>query len=387
MTDDEGGFYSAEDADSEGVEGKFYIWSKDEVEKVLGKEEGEIISKVFDIAKVGNFLEESTQKITGKNIFHLEKPIAEISSDLNMTEQDLRKLIEKSRKKLFLYRKKRVQPHKDDKILTDWNGLMIAAFAKGAQVFDDPNYAEAAKHATDLILNEMRNSDERLLHRYREGQAGILAYLDDYAFFIWGLLELYEATFEVNYLKTALDLNKDLIDHFWDEDLGGFYFTADDGEDLLIRNKEAYDAAIPSGNSVAMLNLLRLSRITSNSDFEEMAMKLMRAFSNEIKKSPSAYTNFLCAVDFGIGPSYEVVISGDSGSDDTKKMLEAIRSQFIPKKVIILRPVENPEEIDSITGFTEYQNMIEGKATAYVCQNHACKSPTTDVNEMLELVK
>ena len=387
MTDTEGGFYSAEDADSQGVEGKFYIWTKKEVEEVLGPKEAEIIIKAFEISKVGNFLEESTGNVTGKNIFHLEKPLAEISSELNMKEEDLSKLIEDSRKKLFSYRKKRVHPHKDDKILTDWNGLMVAALAKGAQVFDELGYAESAKRATDLILKKMRNSDGRLLHRYREGQADILAYLDDYAFLIWGLLELYEVTFEVDYLKTALGLNKDLIDHFWDEDLGGFYFTADDGEDLLIRTKEAYDAAIPSGNSVAMLNLLRLSRITSNSDLEEMAMKLMQAFSNEIKNSPSAYTNFLCAVDFGIGPSYEVVISGDTRSDDTKKMLLAIRSRFIPKKVIILRPVEDAEEIDSITGFTEYQNSIEGKATAYVCQNHACKSPTTDVDEMLELLR
>jgi len=286
-----------------------------------------------------------------------------------------------------LVREKRIHPHKDDKVLTDWNGLMISALAKGAQAFNEPKYAEAAGRAVDFILNNMRRTDGRLLHRYRDGEAGIQAHLDDYAFLIWGLIELYEATFDVKYLKTALDLNNDLIKHFWDDKSGGFYFTPDDGEDLIVRQKEVYDGAIPSGNSVAMLNLLRLGRISVNSDFEEKAAKVGSAFSNTVKQYPAAYTQLMVALDFGVGPSYEVVVVGGSQAEDTKAMLQALRRQFIPNKVVLLRPTEKePPEITKIAEFTRAQSSLGGKATAYVCLNYQCKLPTTDIDRMLELL-
>jgi len=387
MTAPEGGFYSAEDADSEGEEGKFYLWTEEEIRQVLGSEEADLILKVFNIEKNGNFMEQATGKRAGANILHLRKSLTEIASELKMSEQDLQKHLETARQKLFTYREKRIHPHKDDKILTDWNGLMIAAFAKGARVFDEPRYAEAAKATVDFILKNMRKSDGRLLHRYRDGQAALPAQVDDYAFLIWGMLELYETIFEVRYLQTALDLNRDLMKHFWDDNNGGFYFVADDGENLLVRQKEIYDGAIPSGNSLAMLNLLRLGRITANYDFEEKAARIGRAFSRNVKQSPSAYTQLMVAVDFGVGPSYEVVIAGNSQAEDTKEMLKAIRTQFIPNKVVILRPTEQESpDIDRLAEFTKSQASIDGRATAYVCLNYNCKFPTTDITKMLDLL-
>ena len=263
MTDQKGGFYSAEDADSEGVEGKFYVWTEDEIRQVLKGEEADLIINVYNIDKTGNFRDEASGENTGTNILHLEKTLTEVAFKNKESLDGLKERVEAARQKLFDVRDKRVHPHKDDKILADWNGLMIAALAKGAQVFDEPKYAEVAKRAADFILTDMRRADGRILHRYREGHAAIQANADDYAFLIWGLLELYETIFDVHYLRTALDLNSEMIKYFWDEQDGGFYFTADDAEELIVRQKEIYDGAIPSGNSVAVLNLFRLARITA----------------------------------------------------------------------------------------------------------------------------
>lgn len=271
MRSPEGGFYSAEDADSEGEEGKFYVWSSTEIEKILDKDEADLIKKVFNIEDAGNYLEEATNKKTGANIIHLKESIVNLSDQFNFTEQELRVKLELIREKLFNVRAERIHPHKDDKILTDWNGLMIAAFARGARVLCEPMYLKVAKQAIEFILSNLRKPDGRLLHRYRDGNNEIDAYLDDYAFLIWGLLELYESTFDTFYLKTAIDLNKTQIEHFWDENIGGFFFTADYGEKLLTRQKEIYDGAVPSGNSVSMLNLLKLAQLTWDHDLEQKA--------------------------------------------------------------------------------------------------------------------
>ncbi len=387
MTSSSGGFYSAEDADSEGEEGKFYVWTGDEVRKILGEKDADIIIEAFNIENNGNFREQPTGEKSGRNILHLKKSLSEMASDLKMPEKDLRIKLDEATRKLFTSRESRIRPHKDDKILTDWNGLMIAALAKGAQAFDEPRYAEAATQALTFIINNMRMPDGRLLHRYREGQALIPAYLDDYAFLIWGLLELYEATFDPSYIKTALSLNQDLLSHFWDESRGGFYFTSDDSEELFTRPKEIYDGATPSGNSVAMLNLLRLSRITSDSSLEERAAKIGSAFSGNIRQMPSAYTQFLVGLDFALGPSYEIVITGDSGKENTMAMLNVLRREFLPNKILLFRPTEaEAPDISRLATFTKDMSTIDGMATAYVCSNYSCKTPTTDINKMLELL-
>lgn len=387
MTSQEGGFYSAEDADSEGEEGKFYLWTEGEIRQILGKDEADLFIRVFNVEKGGNFREEATGKGTGRNILYLRRSLPEIASQLKISESELESRLETARQKLFEMRERRVHPHKDDKILTDWNGLMIAALAKGAQVFGEPRYAEAAQRAVDFIFKNMRKPDGRLLHRYRDGQANIEGNLDDYAFLIWGLIELYESTFDANYLQSAIDLNSSLIKHFWDNKGGGFYFTADDSESLIVRQKEIYDGATPSGNSVAMLNLLRLGRITANPDLEEKASKIGHAFSNMVRQFPGVFTQLMVALDFALGPSYEVVIVGNSQSEDTKAMLNAIGRQFVPNKVVLLRPTEKESpDITRIAEFTKNQSSLGSKATAYVCLNYVCNFPTTDINKMIELL-
>ncbi len=387
MTSPEGGFYSAEDADSEGKEGKFYLWTEDEIKKVLSKEESDLVIKVFNIEKGGNFSEEATGRKTHENILHLSGSLPDAASLLNLEIEQLESQVETAREKLFSEREKRVHPHKDDKILTDWNGLVIAALAKGASAFDEPKYAEAAGRAAGFILGKMQKANGELLHRYRGGDAGIDANLDDYAFMVWGLLELYEATFDVSYLQAAIRLNSSMIAKFWDDKNGGFYFTTGDSEDLIVRQKEIYDGAVPSGNSVAMLNLLRLGRITAKPDLEGKAAGIGSFFSNAVKQYPAAFTQLMVALDFSVGPSYEVVIVGDSQAKDTRDMLDALRKQFIPNKVLLFRPAyKEKSDITSIAEFTKGQSTVGGKATAYVCLNYECKLPTTDIDKMLELL-
>jgi uncharacterized protein len=382
-----GGFYSAEDADSEGVEGKFYVWNLEELDRVLESAEADLIKRVFNAKPSGNFEEEATGRLTGSNILHQKDSLSEIASELKLSREVLEQRLEEARKKLFSAREKRVHPHKDDKILTDWNGLMIAALSKGAQAFDRPEYADAAMKAADFILKTMRDPAGRLFHRFRDGEAALHAHVDDYSFLIWGLLELYETGFDVRYLQTALTLNNDFMAHFWDAGGGGLYFTADDAEELLLRKKEIYDGATPSGNSVAALNLLRLARMIANADLEHKAELLARAFSGNIKQFPSAYTQMLVALEFALGPSYEVVIAGRAGADDTHAMLRELRQVFVPGKVVLLRPMD--EDLPAITGLAGYaanQVSVDGKATAYVCANYQCKLPTTESDKMIELL-
>ncbi len=388
MTSPEGGFYSAEDADSEGEEGKFYVWSKDDLENILDKEEFDLAMKVFNVKDSGNYLEESTGKRTGQNILHITDSLTKISNNLSISEKELVSKIENISRKLFEVRERRIHPHKDDKILVDWNGLMIAALAKGAQVFNEKKYLKAAKKATEFILSSLRLPNGRLLHRYRESVGEINAYLTDYAFLIWGLIELYEATFDIYFLKTALELHEIQLNHFWDNNIGGFFFTADDSEELLTRQKEIYDGAIPSGNSVAMLNLLRLSYFTGDHELEEKADIIGRVFTEKLSNTPVAYTNFMIAADFAIGPTYSLVIAGNTDSDDTNEMVTTIRNEYIPNKVLMQRKTEqNPPDIDEFSKFVEYFDNLKGKATAYVCINKTCKPPTHDLNQMIEFLK
>ena len=387
MTSPDGGFYSAVDADSEGREGKFYLWSIDEIRRVLQKEESDLIIPMFGFQKDGNFIEEASSRRTGENIFHQERDIGEMADILGRPENELNEVFENARRKLFDIRRKRVHPHKDDKILTDWNGMMIAALARGAQVLDNPDYAEAAVSAADFILQHLQASDGRLMHFHRDGHASAPAHLDDYAFLIWGLLELYEAVFDIRYLKKAIEFNDHLLRHFWDT-AGGFYFTSDDGEEILIRQKEAYDGAIPSGNSIAMMNLIRLARITANGEWEEKAVSLARASARSIEQVPAAYSQLLVAVEFLQGPSYEIVIAGDIRKGDTKEMIRSLHKPFLPNKVLLIRPAgDRPAEIEKIAPFTGSMKSQGGQATAYVCSGFSCKSPTTDIVEMLKMLR
>jgi uncharacterized protein YyaL (SSP411 family) len=387
MSDPSGGFYSAEDADSEGEEGKFYLWTEQEIRQALPQDEVELVKKVFGIEEEGNFVETITGKKTGKNILYLRKSLTEIASDLRLSPSELQKLVDCACQKLLAVRQNRIRPSRDDKILADWNGLMIVALAKASQVFGEPEFAAAARKAADFIIGHLCDAEGKLIHRYREGEAGIAGFLDDYAFFTWGLIELYEAVFEVKYLRFAVDLTDKMLAHFWDKENGGFYQTADYSETPLIRSKEIYDGAYPSGNSVAALNLICLARMTGETRFEEKLAQLMHAFSIDVARTPSSHTQLMIALDFALGPSSEVVVVGDQQREDAAKMLQAVRSRFLPRKVVLLRSsVEDSPEITDLAKFTKHLHDKGGKATAFVCRNYVCNLPTTDVHAMLELL-
>ena len=387
LKDPGGGFHSAEDADSEGEEGKFYVWTVDELTGLLGEQDAKLAEKVFHCTKEGNFTEEATRRRTGANILHLRGSLQETARRLGIREDELAEKIEGIRQRLFAEREKRIRPHKDDKVLTDWNGLMIAALSRGARVLDEPTYAEAAKNAVNFIFSAMRTDEGRLLHRYRDNEAAVSAHADDYAFLIWGLLELYEATFVPDYFSKAVDLHKEMTVHFLDKEDGAFYSTADDSEEMLIRNQSIYDGAIPSGNSVAAWNAFRLARMTGDTEYEEIARRIGRRFSKQVKQIPSAHTQLMIAMDFGFGPSSEVVIAGDPEAEDTRAMIEALRRIYAPRKVVLLREEgDRYEAIRSLAGYIEHQKPIDGRATAYVCRNFACGRPTTDAGDLAGLL-
>jgi hypothetical protein len=380
----EGGFYSAEDADSEGEEGKFYLWTNGELNAVLDGDEADLVARVFDVRGEGNFREEATGRFTGKNVLHLKSPLGEVAEDLGVREPQLEERLEKARQRLFSARKERARPLLDDKILTDWNGLAIAALGRGARVLGDENLEEAASRAADFVLERMLDGEGRLLHRYRQGSAGILGNLDDYAFLIWGLLELYEAGFDVKYLRGAKELAEDMVRRFLDDEGGGFYFTPSDGEELILRRKDSHDGALPSGNAVAVLDLLRLARMTADAKLEEIASKAFGAFAPRARAAPAAHLHLLSALDFALGPTSEVVIVGHPHSPDTEEMKKALWSRFLPEIVVLFKEAgEEDPQIAKIAEFTSDLTAVDGKATAYVCRGYVCQLPTTDPDGML----
>jgi uncharacterized protein YyaL (SSP411 family) len=388
MVSPEGAFYSAEDADSEGEEGKFYTLDAAVIEQlnsILSPEDIKLFELVYNIKPNGNYLEEATGKNTGKNIPYLTHTLEKIAEKQNIDLEELNNKVQKIRDELFKLRENRIRPHLDDKILTDWNSLMIAALAKGAYVFGEVRYKDAAENALKFLLENLIDKNGDLLHRFREGSAEINAFLDDYSFLIWALIELYEVTFDSEYLLQAINLEEKQIELFWDKEVGGFYFSAENEKDLLARQKEVYDGALPSGNSVAMLNLLRLFQITGDPIYYTKADEISRVFAENVKISPSAYTFLMIAVDFAIGPSFSLVISGDSGEKDTVKMLNSIKNEFLPNKTLLHRATEqNPPPIDKIANYVEFFDKHLDKATAYVCVNRTCKPPTNEVEKMIE---
>jgi uncharacterized protein len=376
MTGPDGAFYSAEDADSEGKEGVFYVWTPEEVKAVLGEELGSFYCRFYDISREGNFEDR-------RSIAHISRPLEASSWQDGIDATERAMLLEEANKKLFAFREKRIHPLKDDKILTSWNGLMIAALAKGYQVLRDLRYLQAAVRAADFVLGSLRDDSGKLFRRYRQGEAAHPAFADDYAFLIWGLSGLYESSFDLRYLEEALRLQQLMLDLFWDEQEGGFYYTAHDSEVLIIRDKEIYDGATPSSNSIAALNLLRLGKMSGNTSWEEKADRLLRAFFSLVSDFPSAYTQFLHAVDFVLGPSIEIVVTGDLRGEPMQKMLEIVRTAFQPNQVMICRGKgEEAAKLAALAPFTEGLPTGDGRPTVYICENYTCRAPITDVEEL-----
>ncbi|MGD8748044.1 MAG: thioredoxin domain-containing protein [Balneolaceae bacterium] len=386
MQHKKGGFYSAEDADSEGEEGKFYVWSVSQIRDLLPVGEAELAIEVFNFSDEGNYRDEALGRHTGKNIPHLKKSLDELAQERNMDKNELASHLEDIRLKLKKAREQRVPPLLDDKILTDWNGLMITALAKAGRAFKNERYINQSEKCWQFISSHLTYPDMNLKHRYRKGDVAINAHADDYAYLIWGLIELYESTFSHNYLKAAVDLNEKFIDAFWDSNEGGFFFTSESGDELLGRKKEIYDRALPSGNSVAMMCLLRLGRLTGNPKWEEMADKMNKLFSNSIQKAPTGFGFALLSIAFTSGKAHEIIIAGEKDARDTQEMLNALQHRFLPHTVIIVKE-PGDDQIQKLAPYLSDFGMKENKATAYVCQNYSCKLPTNDPEVMIDLIE
>ncbi|HTZ50339.1 MAG TPA: thioredoxin domain-containing protein, partial [Spirochaetia bacterium] len=391
-----GAFASAEDADSEGQEGKFYLWTAGEIRAAIGEPKAAELMRRYGVTERGNFPDQGAAvsgTAEGENVLYLEQGAAGSLSSTGASGSSAPEGPEESR--LLEVRSTRPRPSKDDKVLTDWNGLVIAALARAGSTLGDDQTVSAAEDAARFVLRHLQKGG-RLLHRYRDGQAAIPGFADDYAFFSWALMELYEATFETTYLQQAIHLMDTFSAHFWDRAAGGFFQTADDSGESGARRKPFTDGAVPSANSVALLVLLRLNRITGNQDYERKAETLIRQFPPDAAARPLEFSFFLSAADFSAGPSFEVVVSGAAGAPDTDAMLRALRTPYLPNAVVIFRPAgaRAPDtsgrtgpppgpDITKLAPFTETQEAIDGHATAYVCQNFVCNLPTTQVATML----
>ena len=397
MTDKEGGFYSAEDAESandpakpqEKEEGAFYVWTKAEIDRLLGKEAAEIFNYVYGVEVGGNALNDPHQVFVNKNILYLAHPVDAAATRFGKPAAEIAGLLAESRGKLLAARSNRSRPHLDDKTLVSWNGLMISAFARAGRALGEPSYLRAAEKSADFILSKLYDpKTKRLLRRYRDGEARYEAHLADYGFFTQGLLDLYEAAPETRWLKQAIELTEQQNALFYDQKNGGFFDTTGNDATLLFRTKEDYDAAEPTGNSIAVLNLLRLAQMTDNRKWREMANRTLALFSGRLNEFPQAMPQMLTALDYHLDKPKQIIIAGQRGKEDTEKMLREAHAQYIPNKIILLADGGAGQQfLNRYLSFIETVKMRGGKATAYICENYACKLPTSDLSVMAKLLE
>ncbi|WP_254513556.1 thioredoxin domain-containing protein [Anatilimnocola floriformis] len=367
MTDKTGGFHSTEDADSEGEEGKFYVWKPEEIAAILGEDRGRVFCKVYDVTASGNFEH-------GASILHLPRPLEQIAAEVDIELNQLERELEASRQELLHVREQRIRPGKDDKILVSWNALMIDALARAAVILDEPRYLQAAEKASLFLHQQLRDTNGRLLHTWRHGQAKLAAYLDDYAYLANSWISLYEANFAAVWLERAAELADHLLTHFADP-AGGFFFTADDHEQLIVRNKDLHDSSVPSGNAMAATALLRLGKLTGEMKYLQAAESTLQSAVGVMQRQPTAAGQLLLALDTYLGPTAELVFVGDRAVDETKNLLREFRRRFIPRQVFVAH--QPGEAVPKILN-----PLLEGKEGApdkqphlYVCQDFACQAP------------
>jgi uncharacterized protein YyaL (SSP411 family) len=362
-----GGFTSAWDADSEGEEGKFYVWTPAELQALLG-ERAAAFAQRYGVTDTGNFHE-----FPGQTHLQLEASLAEVAAAAGLEVEALAEQLEADKALLLAARAERVPPLHDDKVLTDWNGLMIGACALAGRILNEPRYVEAARQAAEFVLDTL-SPDGELLHRYRDGEAGIPAMLEDYAFLAGGLLDLYEATHEVRWLQEAQRLTGVMQERLWDAEGGGFYLTADTS--LIDRSKPTYDGAIPAGNGAAAAVLVRLGLLTQDEPLAAKGAETLQSYAGSLRRAPGhAHTNALLALDMLVGPVREVVIAGPPEDPTTQALLSVVRGRFRPRTLVVLRPSEAPEPLLELIPFLRAQGPQDGKPTAYVCENYACQQP------------
>jgi uncharacterized protein YyaL (SSP411 family) len=386
MTSPEGAFYSAEDADSEGEEGKFYVWTTEEFRHALPDADSQQWEAILRLSPEGNFADEATRQKTGANIIHLTAPLKKWAQKTGRPEDQVDSEWARIRDQLYRVREDRIHPLKDDKILTDWNGLMIAALAQGARILGNAAYADAARRAAGFVLEKMKDREGRLHHRFRDGELAVEAHAGDYAFLIHGLLSLYQTTFDLQLAEQAQALQQEMNARFWDSENGGFFATPAGNVELPVRPKELYDGAIPSANSVALFNLLLLSRLTGDPRWEDRAQDQIRAFAGTVKSQPSAFSYFLCALDFALHPGEEIVITGEPQAADTRELLSALNLNFTPNRVTIVKTAQNAAQLNNFAGYTDGLEVVKGQATAHVCRNGSCTGSTTDARAMLDKI-
>jgi len=380
MTSPEGGFYSAQDADSEGVEGKYYVWTPEEVKEAAGEEAGRAFCAFYGVQPGGNW--------ERRSILHVPGEPDGAARELGIPAARLETLLDAARSALLARRGARVRPGLDDKTLCAWNALMISAFARGHQVLEESRYLDRARKAADFLLREMRGPDGTLRRTYRGGVARLDGCLDDHAFLAAALIDLYESDFNPAWIREARGLVDRMIARFWDEADGGLFFTSDGREDLITRSKSGYDGALPSGNSVAALTLFRLARLTGEEGYAARAAKILRAYRDPIAQMPAGSGAMLCALDFYMDTVREVAVVGPGDSPGTRSMLRTVRRLFVPNKVVAFRD----DAAGSDDERTKEVPLLEGKAaprgetTAYVCENFHCKAPTTDAGTLKEML-
>lgn len=389
MCDEKGGFYSAQDADSlesagdyHKKEGAFYVWTFSELGSLLSATELKVLSYYFGVEPNGNVEIDPHGELIGKNILYIKHSLAETAVYIQESEAMVIKIIKQSKEKLLASRTTRPRPQLDDKILVDWNGLMISALALAGRILDQPRYLHAAQKAAQFILVHLKRDDGRLLHRYRDGEAGILAGLDDYAFLIAGLLDLFEYSFEPQYFKHAVQLNQEMSNLFWDQTSGGFFLTPEDGEQLIFRPKEVYDGAVPSGNSLAAHNLLRMYHLTLEQSYLVKSEQLFNVFYAQMITAPSAYTQMMMAMQFYFGPVKEIRVVGEVDQSKGRHMLTMVFQSWIAQRVVIVKTLSSQEDIEALFPLTKWQNAQEQETLVYVCENQTCYLPAENAQQL-----
>ncbi|MFQ5746305.1 MAG: thioredoxin domain-containing protein [Gemmatimonadota bacterium] len=381
LRDPDGGFRSAEDADSEGEEGRFYTWTAAQLAEVLSGEDLNLARRTYGVRDEGNFAEEVTGRRTGANVLHRLGEAQGAGSPDGAGDEGWR--LEAIRRSLLAARERRVRPARDDKVLADWNGMAIGALARAARVLGEPDYLAAAREAASFVLGRMRDARGRLLHRYVAGDAAVDATASDYGFLARGLIELYETDFDPTWLREALGLAREAEAGFLDSRDGGFFVTAHDAESLLARVKDRFDGAVPSASSVLVEVFLRLSRLTGDAGLERIGLRAMRAVSADIGATATGQAHLLSAAGFVLGPSAEIVIVGDGRDPATRALLAAVRGRFLPyASVLLRRPGAGPGEIPDLAPFTRDLGTVGGVPTAWVCSGFTCESPVTDAAQL-----
>ena len=379
LTDPGGGFYSAEDADSEGEEGKCYVWTPQEIAQRLGSEKAELFNRFYGVTAEGNFEH-------GTSILHIEQPLEMFAKLKGLEPGAFAQQLASSRERLLAVRAARVRPHRDDKILTSWNGLMIASLAYGAATLEDPRYLQAARRAADFALTALRR-DGTLLRRYREGDARYPGTLEDYAFLSYGLLELYEASFEPRDLAEAKTLASQMMERFWDEAQGGFFLRSREEPELIVRAKDAHDGATPSGNSIAIHVLLRLARITGDTQLETAGRRALETFAATVARAPFGFPQLLLAWDFALGPTKEIVIAADPADEQAAALVRTVRGRLLPRAVTLLHPPGAAgAAIEALAPFVKPQGLLGGQPAVYVCEQFVCRLPVTTVEALQGLL-